>query len=1701
MKKTKIRSKKILSVVLAMLMIMTSVSVCFGMTSAEEIDYNTAIAELGAALKSDTVKNLTSYTNGTHTNPVRTTSGNGANLEETYTTTVTAKDYAQYTEILNLMKKIDNAVKGSESYKASGASCEIAGGCKNLEDISKEITSSLTSSGAMTSAEMSDYQVATLFGILFNMSHARIHTETESLPTKENGVSNKLYNTLVVTTDDYQGYLATLDSYTEVAQSIDMTSAYQVGMSRGYYRITTKTQCGSENTDYYHHVVNKNNADDIAVKVGTVTNTEAKQKIDEHAAYLAGVNFGISYEELLNMVLANTMGNYYGEFTKTVAAAVEYVGGDDTYNTLFGDYTEKIDQLIKSCESAMDAETYLKIAEQWKAFTDKYPNYGIYDYGEYEYDSMFAAYHEFMEIYKQLEKGGNELLNYLNKYGNISLDYYNNFTDNVKVYDLAATAEKASDFYSSTIDTYQDFTTIEKQAAYSLICGYVNSIGTYSEQVVNTIYPDGYDNLLDLQEKLFCVVNEYVVYYTELTNSSYVDMSTDAIIEAINADPEKLAGLNAFKAALAEDSGEERAEELLGAIVAEAAEVAADLYDTLAARFTAEVNFAYDLYVALGEPTDLSLKDYSKLSGAFDNLEDAIYGYLNDTSKGDLLSAETIEKYEYLQNKAFTSYSTFKATFGLSNFVTTKLTYASRDVYVNDQVKTEKYDVKEDKLLDTITKLDSFLAGDKFADLAGIDLGKTITGVLDMVYSDDIINLIVQYLYPLIANEFIKVWDGIDPTMYMEGKSLNDMLNNDIVTIKLNLDTVEKATQSMGLALFPSTLAKNLEESYPEVAATLAKATSAATAENNPWEDSAICDENGKLALKWGVKDKETFIAAADAALSGLEPLLLALLSNQAMNPDNNGVKIGDATASGATATVLITVDVNISISAVNLRLTASANEGYNNLVAPVLEALGVTAPNGNTFTSVADFVEKGLLDPVEALLTKVAKAPVDTVLSILPNLMYALSTDMVTPLLGMLKTNISYAAEADYSYSAAGLVKGSGTASDVLKDAIDINVGDMINLKSMGVDLSKGLQGILDLVGIQIPEIDAITVATLGSLAEIDTQRSDYIYDTSKLDLADGKAYTVAADKAGVAYYVLTYVVELLKNEDALKTLLAKFISNEETVNNITSTIASLGIKSTGDVIASLVELINAEKYEQKTFEYQEFVPVEKGDPFADIDRTQLTPEQLKELEEYEANYGQAVQYSLWWTKEDAEYVSSNLDTFVVNLAYLLGYEVGDVVANLLSNLYTKANLVSLVDLVNGLLAKVDENATIKSIIDIVDPLVNIDVKDTLAALAGYEVPDFEDGDRDAFVNAVVEYVAPIVPVLKLLLVDSADNSELVIADAIEILGYNGYDNALIPILEAIGCDPANITKYADFVKLDDEAMIKAVLNPILALIDKISDDPINGIVGLLPNIVYFIEFGGLQIAVNNILEPVYVVLDVIRPIYDLDLTINLNLDQILSDALASKGLTPAGYSEVKTAIKALGTATEYTSANGKTATYISVDEALTPEFITVLLRTVISTVVFADNVDKVMEYIVANNERLTDAQIENISETLHALAEIAVPDQILKVLYYVFYGLNTGVEAGVPLKILITGAIEEALNIFAKSDVKKYIDNALSILNELNKAMNPQPDPGDDVTPDTCSHMCHKGGFVGFIYKIVLVFWKLFRINQTCACGAQHY
>ena len=88
---------------------------------------------------------------------------------------------------------------------------------------------------------------------------------------------------------------------------------------------------------------------------------------------------------------------------------------------------------------------------------------------------------------------------------------------------------------------------------------------------------------------------------------------------------------------------------------------------------------------------------------------------------------------------------------------------------------------------------------------------------------------------------------------------------------------------------------------------------------------------------------------------------------------------------------------------------------------------------------------------------------------------------------------------------------------------------------------------------------------------------------------------------------------------------------------------------------------------------------------------------------------------------------------------------------------------------------------------------------------------------------------------------------------------GTNGYESAVVPILEAFMCK--NIKTYkqykSDYKKAKDNLLIN-VLNPVLGLVKDIANNPFDTVTKILPNVAYFIDNNGLSQAVGNLLAPI---------------------------------------------------------------------------------------------------------------------------------------------------------------------------------------------------------------------------------------------------
>lgn len=90
-------------------------------------------------------------------------------------------------------------------------------------------------------------------------------------------------------------------------------------------------------------------------------------------------------------------------------------------------------------------------------------------------------------------------------------------------------------------------------------------------------------------------------------------------------------------------------------------------------------------------------------------------------------------------------------------------------------------------------------------------------------------------------------------------------------------------------------------------------------------------------------------------------------------------------------------------------------------------------------------------------------------------------------------------------------------------------------------------------------------------------------------------------------------------------------------------------------------------------------------------------------------------------------------------------------------------------------------------------------------------------------------------------------------------IVGGNGYESAIIPLLEALMCDGVKTgDQYInDYNKAKDNLLIN-VLNPLFSFVDKLLEKPFDTLTAVLPNVAYFIDNNGIGQLLNNLLSPV---------------------------------------------------------------------------------------------------------------------------------------------------------------------------------------------------------------------------------------------------
>ena len=1565
-------TKKALSLLLAVLMIMTSVSVSF-----DSLDIQLSFSAFAAngdgvqAFYDAALAHGKTYGFGSFTYDKTGNAGSNGTITKTWT--YTAKSYAEFKSYADVITKMKTAAFNLDEYtKCNGHNnfgyCGDAwegttqgNGCTDWVHVKNALTGYM---GESKYADLKAYGIDTLLDATFNRNEVLVNNsgndngvcspsgngQDNGTTTSSGNLPEKMWNNVVVN--------APANSDVEIvaaAASInDIPASYNgtVTLTLGLYRASQykSTSCTTKTGDKYHLAIIESKA---ASSGPTYSNSKT---IDKSVLTSAKTTIETTYANYYNAADVNAVLAISSDInTLTVAREALNTAKDGVINK-YGEATYKkfydSTKVASAIKHLDDAIQYLQFAP----IVDELNRLNAIDYSGYNEAQLLehlTAFDTQMAKYDVLDAATQALI--LEKFDNFDIIAIKanlaQLRHDWEVYAIRAEKVRVDTHISMyngyTKEMIEDgsLTSAMLTTAIGAIGGDVNKLNNYVRSTVDEVcgadYMTNLETLYRDLQRLGAIagVNDaflvkYAQFSDEIKNAVAEDSAT--LLESLQNYEAWYEDLKAFIADSKADLGEENAEMLFKDLDDAMLEYMANAFVVLQTRTENEILTAKKLLdnykAAYGTTvTMVSVSKYKAFRYAVETINRPAVEYLQ-ASPNATISQEVLDILATI-DVTFPAYEEFLASKGFSNWQTSTIPNFSREDSEEDIVRENvdldgdgigEYEVTDAKIQNVIDILDAALSSNAVKGI-GLDLGTLLSGLVeDVIISDSFINTVVNMLYPLVLKEFGKVFANDLPTEASGQK----------VTYKKGLHGVFKGA---GFEIYPDLLATELNKSprkaayadtikrlndaytqakskYPNVGATNDDAYSTVLdpaggtgASGNPkvildktaWDSDAlydvVLDDEGNpvideatgevkkvFALTWGIDAakeagmsgdelKELFYQTFDDAVEGLKPLLCALIANETWFAEQDGLA---SALSGM---------INVG-----LELGATANSGYANLIVPIFETLGVSYTSVDTvektYTTYSDDVAailKAILEPIFGLVDTIGDKPLNTVLGILPNLCFALSAQMVPSLLSMLKTSITYLAPV------------SCGAVDSPSGGVDIDVGTMLNIGDL-IDLSDGLNSILRQFGLNIPAIDQGYIATLGTMTEITTQRKDWIYTKP----ASGKAKYIEANKADVLLYLIDYAL----GSDLLSMFME--IPAEGFLGEL---FAKLAVAETrNDVLAALVELLNGDGKYKDLANYTWYEGIADGTAVG----TLTDP---------------AVQIYLNtdndWTEAKANYLYENIDEIVVAVLKLANVdldetteevdgEIGDLIGGLLGGvlsaetLTTIAGLLGSISDLDALLAGDGEEATegedanapetvaeegeeaaeeekeplVKielNINNLIKDLLGIDLKASYGKYAEINaeleadptyVYDFgkEIKTTADFVAVLTEMLAPISGVLGFIL-DGKDLEINLTSKKIKLNGYNGYDSAIVPVLEALGCD----------VKAHGgNNGLALTLEALAGKIDSlIAGNTIKGIIDILPGLFYFLAGNNLATVVSNLLQPVYVILDTIRPVYDLDL------------------------------------------------------------------------------------------------------------------------------------------------------------------------------------------------------------------------------------
>ncbi len=485
-----------------------------------------------------------------------------------------------------------------------------------------------------------------------------------------------------------------------------------------------------------------------------------------------------------------------------------------------------------------------------------------------------------------------------------------------------------------------------------------------------------------------------------------------------------------------------------------------------------------------------------------------------------------------------------------------------------------------------------------------------------------------------------------------------------------------------------------------------------------------------------------------------------------------------------------------------NFLVGIKGSNGYETAIIPTFEALGCKEYlDAKEFYSQAEN-DKGAMiyNIVYDLVTFAEKAletPCDTLSSVLPSI-------------------------AHY-FTSGGFDSAVSTLMAPLRLEV-LNISTLIQIESLTSFLSDtesftqnftlNLNDMLAQTGIPMAPVDLELFASLGTVNE------------------DG---TVTADKADTFIVLLRWMIDTLKlNQSSLGQLLPD--ADAQTLQMI----SGIFTKETDALISLIVSLFNqtGPVINDSQWAFPQFTPGQVTyTPNLTAEKYQRVADGVDDLlDEFVAEMGEEKSFSALIKKEI--YSSKTLSVLLKTLFSALETEEISAVSAMLGIDVTPKGIASVLEKKGFSVAARNLRAYSKWS-SIGENGIDLGIK---------------TGNKRQFVSVMASAFSPLNGLLGMLLAED----KFTLFDAVEIYGSNGYNTAIIPIYEALGCEESTIRTHEEFKVLYNKGKgIEALLDPLVTLLDRIIDKPVYTVLQILPNLLYFLNSGGIKLCIDNLIYP----------------------------------------------------------------------------------------------------------------------------------------------------------------------------------------------------------------------------------------------------